>query len=72
MARVGRAIDTGKILRLKQQIEDPTYVESAVDRLAGRITERLLGLDGEQPSVLRQRSASSSRRDIASLLDDEE
>jgi hypothetical protein len=71
MARVARSIDQGKIRRIKMQIQDPEYVQGAVDRLAGRITERLLGLDDNDPATI-QRSTKSSKKDIAAFLVDEE
>lgn len=71
MARVARQIDQEKIGHLKEQIQDPSYLEGAVDRLAGRITERLLGLDG-QTELAVQRSDSDSRNDIARVLTDDE
>ena len=71
MARVARSIDQSKIRRLKMQIQDPEYVQGAVDRLAGRITERLLGLDDNDPATI-QRSTKSSKKDIATFLVDEE
>ena len=45
MARVARAIDPERIRALKRQIDDSRYINAAIDRLAVRITERLLGLD---------------------------
>lgn len=72
MARVARPVDPRKIRYLKEQIQDPSYIQGAVDLLAGRMTERLLGLDEEAPHDRTQRSASSSRTDIAFLLRDAE
>jgi hypothetical protein len=71
MARVARSIDTRRIRLLREQIQDPEYVQAAVDRIAGRITERLLGID-EGRGVAVQRSERSSRKDIANFLVDEE
>lgn len=71
MARVARKIDYSRIRRLQEQIDDPEYVEGAVERLAGRITDRILGLDSSRPR-LHQRSDRSSRNDIARLLIEDE
>lgn len=70
MARVARTIDYSRIRRLQEQIDDPEYVDGAVERLAGRITERILGLDALQPRL--QRADRSSRNDIARLLIEDE
>ncbi len=70
MARVARKIDYSRIRRLQEQIDDPEYVEGAVERLAGRITDRILGLDASRPRL--QRSDSASRNDIARLLIEDE
>jgi hypothetical protein len=70
MARVARKIDYSRIRRLQEQIDDPEYVEGAVERLAGRITDRILGLDASQPRL--QRSDRSSKNDIARLLIEDE
>jgi hypothetical protein len=72
MARVARPVDPGKIRQLKQQIRDPSYINIAIQTLAGRMTDRLLGLDEATPYTLDYRSASSSRKDIAALLRDAE
>jgi len=72
MARVARPVDPGKIRQLKQQIHDPSYISVAVQTLAGRMTDRLLGLDESTPFTIDYRSASSSRKDIAALLSDAE
>lgn len=71
MARTARPIDYDRIRRLQQQIDDPVYVDSAIDRLAGRITARLLGFDREEPQ-LTYRSASSSRMANAEARVDDE
>lgn len=70
MARVARKIDYTRIRRLQEQIDDPEYVEGAVERLAGRITDRILGLDGAHPTL--HRAERSSKNDIARLLMEEE
>lgn len=70
MARVARKIDYSRIRRLQEQIEDPEYVEGAVERLAGRVTDRILGLDASRPRL--QRSDRSSKNDIARLLIEDE
>ena len=76
MGRVARSIDYNRIRQLRRRIQDPDYVQGAVDRLAGRITERLLGIDDREELVVAhggvQRSASSSNKDIARLLVDDE
>ena len=68
MARVARRIDPAKIEQLQNRIQDPRYVDAAVDRLAGGMTDRILGLDETVPADLDYRSASSSKNDIAVLL----
>ncbi|MFP4211633.1 MAG: hypothetical protein ACLFR8_10350 [Alkalispirochaeta sp.] len=72
MARVARPVDPGKIRQLKRQIHDPVYISIAVQTLAGRMTDRLLGVDEAMPYVPDQRSASSSSKEIAALLRDAE
>ena len=72
MARVARPIDPRKIRILKEQIQDPHYIHDAVDSLAGRITDRLLGLDDHSPYEADHRSANSSRNDIALFLNPDE
>jgi hypothetical protein len=66
MPRVAKPYDPARIAHLKDQIRDPGYVEGAIERLAGRITDRLLGLE-EHPEYssggygpTRYRPASSS------------
>lgn len=72
MARVARPLDHTRIRYLKERIQDPYYLQGAVETLAGRITERLLGLDEETPYTTYHRSASNSKNDIASLLKEAE
>lgn len=48
MPRVARPIDLERLSHLRIQIGDPSYIESAVERLAGRITEHLLDLDRQE------------------------
>ena len=72
MARVARTIDQRRIRRLRQQIQDPAYLDGAVDRLAGQITERLLGVTEQPQELALHRSESASRKDIARLLVDDE
>lgn len=72
MARVARPVDPRKIRHLKEQIQDPYYLQDAVDSLAGRITDRLLGFEEGSPFDASQRLASTSRNDIAVLLTDRE
>lgn len=71
MARVAHQIDHTRISELRSLLNDPSYVDGAVERLAGRITEHLLGDDrpAEHPS---QRSERASRNDIARLLAEDE
>lgn len=71
MARTARTIDDERIMQLREQIDDPGYVDGAVDRLAGRITARLLGLEREDPQPI-YRFASSSRNENAAPRRDEE
>lgn len=71
MARLARQIDHSRISELRDLLNDPSYVEGAVERLAGRITERLLG-DEQTVEYPAQRSERSSRNDIARLLAEEE
>jgi hypothetical protein len=73
MPRVAKPYDPIRIDQLKNQIRDPAYVDGAIDRLAGRITDKLLGLD-EQPMRADRngyRRASSSSMESALLLRDE-
>lgn len=74
MPRVAKPYDPVRIAQLKNQIRDPEYVNSAVDRLAGRITDKLLGLD--EYSLRQERNgyrrASSSSMENALRLSDEE
>lgn len=73
MARIARPIDQFKIRALQEQISDPEYLESAVERLAGRITAHILGIEENAPlRTTHQRAARSSNNDIAVFLDDEE
>lgn len=65
MARVARAIDPERIRALKQQIDDSRYIDAAIDRLAVRITERLLGLD--QSGDQYHRPAKPSNKSMAAL-----
>jgi hypothetical protein len=67
MARVARPIDPGKIRKLKERISDPSYMEGAVEVLAGRITDRLLDTDDGIAS-LHYLSESSSNKTIAEFL----
>ncbi len=68
MARVARKIDAGKIRRLREFLADPTYIDNAVETLAGRMTERILDQDGSDSSPVGYRLANSSRSAIADLL----
>lgn len=74
MPRVAKPYDPVRIAFLKDQIRDPGYVDGAIDRLAGRITDKLLGL--EEVPVRAERSgyrrASSSSMENALRLSDEE
>ena len=74
MPRVAKPYDPARIAHLKQQIRDPDYVDGAIDRLAGRITDKLLGLDERPLGSGREsyRRASSSSMENAVLLSDEE
>ena len=69
MARVARPLDPLKINFLKEQINDPSYLQGAVESIARRITDRLLGFDEE---AVVHRSASHSRNENAFLLRDRE
>jgi hypothetical protein len=71
MPRVAKRIDQQKIVRLKQMIRDQRYLDDAVDRLASRITDHLLGLPIEGSSGV-YRSASSSRSSTARFRIDAE
>lgn len=73
MPRVAKPYDPVRIAHLKDQIRDPEYVNGAIDRLAGRITDKLLGLE-EQPVRADRRGyrrASSSSMENAFLLSDD-
>lgn len=71
MPRVARKIDPKKISRLKGMISDQRYIDDAVDRLASRITDHILGLPNEGGGGV-YRSASSSSKSVARLLSDAE
>lgn len=71
MPRVARAIDQQKISRLKGMIGDQRYIDDAVDRLASRITDHILGLTNEGGGGI-YRAANSSSTSIARLLNDAE
>ncbi len=68
MPRVAKPYDPVRIAFLKTCIRDPLYVEGAIDRLAGRISDRLLGLDGPPglvaPPGHRRTSSSSMEREL--------
>jgi hypothetical protein len=73
MPRVARPIDLERIERLQNQIGDPAYLDSAIDRLAGRITDHLLDeepVHGIKGPGTDYRNASSSRSEKASSLVD--
>lgn len=79
MPRVAKPYDPVRIALLKTRIGDPEYVDSAIDRLAGRITDRLLGLDEitvyADRSLYRQgnyRRASSSKNENAERRNEDE
>lgn len=71
MPRVARKIDQNKISRLKGMILDQRYIDDAVDRLASRITDHILGFSNEGGGGI-YRSASSSSKSIARFLNDPE
>lgn len=78
MPRVAKPYDPVRIAYLKDQIRDPRYVDGAIDRLAGRITDRLLGLEEHAEyhssgghAGARYRPASSSSITRAVRLSDE-
>lgn len=71
MPRVARKIDPNKISRIKGMISDQRYIDDAVDRLASRITDHILGFPNEGGGGV-YRSDSSSRSSIARLLSDAE
>jgi len=52
-------------------ISDQQYIDDAVDRLASRITDHILGFSNEGSGGI-YRSANSSSRSIARLLSDAE
>ncbi len=74
MPRVAKPYDPVRIAHLKQQIRDPEYVDGAIDRLAGRITDKLLGLEEDAIRIDRNnyRRARSSSMESANRLRDEE
>ena len=74
MPRVAKPYDPVRIAHLKTQILDPRYVDGAIDRLAGRITDKLLGME-EHPRHGERgvyRRASSSSMENALFLNEEE
>lgn len=65
MARVARPIDTQKIASLRERLKDPQFVDGAVERLAGRIADHILGLDegrDDQRAAIDSRIVSALRR----------
>ncbi len=71
MPRVARKIDQRKISRLQSMISDQRYIDDAVDRLASKITDHILGFSTSENGGV-YRAASSSRNSIARLLNDPE
>lgn len=72
MARVARPVDRSRILALRTSLDDNEYLMAAVDRLAGRITDKLLGMDDLPMYTDDYRSASDSSRSSASRRDEDE
>ncbi len=74
MPRVARPLDLERISMLQSQIRDPDYITSAIDRLAGRITDHLLNFD-EPGASMRQEDQvhllanSSSMENAVSRVD---